>query len=99
MRRRAALAFALAPAVLLAAACGSNLTSHANDPQRTICFSSMECASYMKCVKGPNAINGYCRLLTEPEDAGKDAALDAPSDASDADAPSDAPDADDAATD
>lgn len=55
----------LAGALSLGVACGANTGSHANDPQRSICFSSMECASYMRCVKGPNAINGYCRSAHE----------------------------------
>ncbi len=66
MRRAGALAL-LFGGLLSVAACGSNTKSHANDPQRSICFSSMECASYMRCVKGPNAINGYCRSAHEAE--------------------------------
>ncbi|MBL8612247.1 MAG: hypothetical protein JNL38_33200 [Myxococcales bacterium] len=72
--------FVVAGALALGVACGANTGSHANDPQRSICFSSMECASYMRCVKGPNAINGYCRSAHEIAraalviDAGEDAA-------------------------
>ena len=76
MTRAGALALWLG-GVLAVAACGSNTKSHANDPQRSICFSSMECASYMRCVKGPNAINGYCRSAHEVERASASPGADA----------------------
>ena len=51
-------------------ACGANTGNHANEPQRTICFGALECGSSMKCVKGPNQINGVCKQLSDGEDAG-----------------------------
>ncbi len=61
---------ALAPVAMVACDDLNKPLAHPNAEPRRTCFSEVECPSSMKCVKGPQDIEGRCLPRTAADDAG-----------------------------